>query len=168
MRRITGSSTALAAALAIAAQPLLLEAARAQDMQDSRSLEDLIPDSAVEDPEGWAAQGTSAEAQAEEGTALPLDPDAPLDENLVSIPWPEDMDLPEIAPLEPDAEEIVFERFEEEIPPLPEGSEEKISDELILVFPSENSLFPERDEFLDRFKALSTICLLYTSPSPRD
>ncbi|KLE33933.1 hypothetical protein AAW00_12000 [Aurantiacibacter luteus] len=136
---------------------MLVETARAQDRQDTPSLEDLIPDSAVEDPEAWAAQGTSAEAQAEEDTALPLDPDAPLDENLVSIPWPEQIDLPELGPLEPDAEPVEFVTFEEEIPPLPMGSEERISDELILVFPSENSLFPERDEFLDRFKALSTI-----------
>jgi translocation and assembly module TamA len=37
------------------------------------------------------------------------------------------------------------------------GGEERISDELVLVFPSERALFPHHDEFLDRFKALSTI-----------
>src|SRR5690606_3730896 len=37
------------------------------------------------------------------------------------------------------------------------GDEERISDELVLVFPSEASLFPERDEFIDRFRDLSTI-----------
>jgi translocation and assembly module TamA len=37
------------------------------------------------------------------------------------------------------------------------GGEERISDELVLVFPSERALFPHHDEFIDRFKALSTI-----------
>ncbi|GGD57093.1 BamA/TamA family outer membrane protein [Erythrobacter arachoides] len=154
---MAGNSTALAAVLALVAQPLLSEAVLAQDRQDTPSLEDLIPDSAVEDPEGWAAQGVSAEAQAEEGTALPLDPDAPLDDSLVSIPWPEQVDLPEITPLEPDAEPIEFVTFDEDIPPIPAGSEERISDELVLVFPDEQSLFPQREEFLERFRSLSTI-----------
>ncbi|WP_340587123.1 autotransporter assembly complex protein TamA [Erythrobacter alti] len=138
--------------LVLVAQPVA-----AQDMQDAPELEDLIPDSAVENPEEWAQEGVSAEAAAQEDAPLPLDPTAALaDMPQVSIPWPEEIDLPQLAPLEPE-EPIEFATFEEQIPPLPPGSEERISQELVLVFPSDQSLFPQRDEFLDRFKALSTI-----------
>jgi len=83
----------------------------------------------------------------------------------ISLDWPdpgEDADtageeIADLSPVESDGEEIEFLTFEESIPPLPEGSDEKISSELVLVFPSDNSLFPERGEFLDRFKALSTV-----------
>lgn len=99
----------------------------------------------------------TVEAQAEEDAPLPLDPDAPLaDMPLVDIPWPEQVDLPQLAPLE-EEEPIEFVTFEEQIAPIPLGSEERISDELVLVFPSEHSLFPEREEFLRRFRSLSTI-----------
>ncbi len=145
-------TTALAAVLALAAQPAL-----AQDRQDTPSLEDLIPDAAVDNPEEWARDGVSADAAEQENAPLPLDPSSPLAEMpQVTIPWPEQVDLPQLAPLEPE-DPIEFATFEEQIPPIPAGSEERISDELVLVFPSETSLFPERDEFLDRFKSLSTI-----------
>ncbi len=145
------TATAMAAVLALAAQPVI-----AQDMQDTPSLEDLIPDSAVENPEDWAAQGVSAEAAAQEDAPLTLDPElADLPE--ITVPWPDDIELPQLAPIEPDEAPVEFATFDEQIPPLPAGSEERISDELVLVFPSDNSLFPERGEFLKRFNALSTI-----------
>ena len=149
---LTKAATALAAVLALIAQPTA-----AQDGQDTPSLEDLIPDSAVENPEEWAQEGVSAEAAAQEDAPLPLNPDAPLAEMpQVSVPWPEQVDLPQIAPLETQ-EPIDFVTFDEQIPSLPPGSEERISNELVLVFPSDRALFPERDEFLDRFEGLSTI-----------
>ena len=86
-----------------------------------------------------------------------LQADSPLAElPLVDVPWPEDTELPQLAPLEPD-EDIQFADFGEDLPQIAGGSEERISDELVLVFPSETSLFPEREEFLARFKDLSTI-----------
>ena len=148
--RLRGTAaTALAAWLALLAAPA--------SAQDSQTLEDLIPDSAVENPEAWAEQGVSEQAAADADTP----PDVALDEELadmplVTVPWPTEIDLPQLAPLEPE-EEIEFATFEEEIPPIPEGSEERISDELVLVFPSDTSLFPQRDEIIDRFKSLSTI-----------
>lgn len=146
------SATAISAILALLAQPV-----RAQDLNDPQRLEDLIPDAAVLDPEGWAAQGVSPQETAESETSPPLDPSSPLAEMpLVTIPWPDEIDIPAIAQVEPE-EPIEFVTFEAEIPPIPAGSEERISDELALVFPSETSLFPERDEFLDRFKAMSAI-----------
>ncbi len=141
----------------------------AQDRNAPASLEDLIPDSAVDNPEDWAAQGavqgTDAPATSapDNEDAPPPDPDAdPLDENGgYTLDWPDaagDEDfLADVDPVEGNEDEVEFLTFEDVIPPLPEGSEEKIADELILVFPSEKSLFPERDEFLDRFKALSTV-----------
>lgn len=154
-------TSALAAALSLVLQPLLFQAARAQDRQDTPSLEDLIPDEAVDDPEGWAAQGVSADALAQEGDPLPLDPDAPLaDLPEITVPWPDAIELPDLAPLTPDEEPVEFVTFDEVIPPLPAGSEERISDELVLVFPSETTLFPEREEFLNRFRKLSTIAEL--------
>ncbi|QZH76513.1 MAG: BamA/TamA family outer membrane protein [Erythrobacter sp.] len=125
-------------------------------MQDAPRLEDLIPDSAVEDPEAWAEQGVPDDIAAQENAPLALDPElADLPE--ITVPWPDNIDLPQLAPLEPDEEPVEFATFEEDIPPIPAGSEERISDELVLVFPSDNSLFPQRDEFLGRFRALSTI-----------
>lgn len=126
--------------------------------QDSRTLEELIPDSAVEDPEAWAEQGVPAEdAAAAQNSSPVIDPQSPLAEMpLVTVPWPDAIDLPQLAPIEPE-EAIEFATFEDQIRQLPELSEERISDELVLTFPTDQSLFPERDEFLDRFKSLSTI-----------
>ncbi|WP_338241095.1 autotransporter assembly complex protein TamA [Aurantiacibacter hainanensis] len=150
---IARTSTALAAALAVLAQPLA-----AQGRQDTPRLEDLIPDAAVENPEDWAAQGVPADDEADAQAQQPLGPDAALDPMpLVTIPWPEDIDLPQLAPLEPDEDEIEFVQFEEQIPRITTGSEERISDELVLVFPNERSLFPQREEFITRFTSLSTI-----------
>ena len=147
------TSTALAAALALVASPLA-----AQERQDTPNLEDLIPDSAVENPEEWAAEGVPVEDEADARAQQPLGPDAPMAEMpLVTVPWPEDIDLPQLAPLEPAEDEIEFVQFEDQIPRITTGSEERISDEMVLVFPTERSLFPERDEFLDRFESLSTI-----------
>ena len=128
--------------------------------QDTPRLEDLIPDSAVDNPEEWAAQGVDAidTADAELQALAPLDPDEPLsDMPLVTIPWPDDIELADVEEVEPAEEPIEFARFEDEIPPIPAGSEEQVSDELVLVFPSETSLFPERDEFLERFESLSAV-----------
>ena len=117
----------------------------------------MIPDSAVSDPEGWASQGVPPEAQAEEQAPV-LEPDAPLaDMPLVTVPWPDQSELPPIQELEPEPD-IQFPELGAEFKPLAlEGAEERISDDLVLVFPSDASLFPERDDFLDRFKDLSAI-----------
>ena len=76
---------------------------------------------------------------------------------LVDVPWPSEMELPELEPLEPETDIEFAEDLLEPLPALADGSEERLSDELLLVFPSELSLFPERDEFLDTFESLSTV-----------
>ncbi|MGB3796998.1 MAG: outer membrane protein assembly factor, partial [Alteraurantiacibacter sp.] len=151
------TSTALAAALALLVNPLVQSAA-AQEQQDTPRLEDLIPDAAVENPEDWAAQGVQVSDQADANAQAPLDAEAPLAAMpMVTIPWPEDMDLPQLAPLEMAEEPIEYVQFEDDIPRVTTGSEERLSEELVLVFPNEQSLFPQRAEFLERFASLSTI-----------
>jgi translocation and assembly module TamA len=140
------------AASAVFAQPLA-----AQNRTTVPELEDLIPDSALDNPEDWARQGVPPEASAAEDAPPELQPSDPLAEMpLVDVPWPEELELPQVEPLEPE-ENIVFADAAEQLPALPEGAEERISDELVLVFPSEASLFPEREEFLERFRQLSTV-----------
>ncbi len=153
--RKTGA--AMAAALALLASPFVQPVA-AQEGQDTPSLEDLIPDAAVDNPEEWASQGVPASDEADVDAQVPLEADAPLAEMpMITVPWPEDIDLPQIAPLEPAEQEIEFVQFEDQIPRTVAGSEERVSDELVLVFPNDTALFPQRDEFLERFESLSTI-----------
>lgn len=156
-RHPTAPVTALAAALALLAGPLAQPLA-AQELRDTPSLEDLIPDEAVENPEAWAAEGVPAADEADANAQVPLEPDAPMAEMpMVTVPWPENIDLPQLAPLEPADEEIQFVQFDEQIERTIADSEERLSDELLLAFPSDRTLFPERDEFLDRFESLSTV-----------
>lgn len=143
---------ALATSVSLAWSPLA-----AQDRQGAQTLEDLIPDSAVADPETWAGQGVPAEDAAEEGPQAEVDPASPLAEVPgLDVVWPDEQEPPEIAPLEPE-EDIEFADFSAELPQVAMGDEERISDELVLVFPSERALFPHHDEFIHRFKSLSTI-----------
>ncbi len=144
------SLATFAATLSLVASPLA-----AQDVSD-RELRELIPDSAVADPETWAGQGVPPEDAAAAEAAGDLQPDSPLDETLIDIPWPDQVELPPIEPLEPEPD-IEFADFDLELPRVEMGAEERISDELVLVFPRERALFPQHDEFLDRFEALSTI-----------
>src|SRR5690606_3072301 len=79
---------------------------------------------------------------ASQEAAPELDASSPLDElSDVDLPWPENEELPQIAPLEPE-EDIQFADFEEVVPQVELGDEDRISDELVLVFPRERALFP--------------------------
>ena len=148
-RRARRAALLLALTLGFVARPLA-----AQDNTPEPELKDLIPDSAVANPEGWAQQAPHPPAVP--APAAEPDPTSPLAEGVVDLPAPEQIQLPQLAPLtpEPDVQFAQFPNFER---PVRLGSEERISDELVLVFPSEESLFPERGEFLKRFKQLSTI-----------
>ncbi|MEO7550933.1 MAG: BamA/TamA family outer membrane protein [Croceibacterium sp.] len=133
----------------------------AQDAQPT--LEDLIPDAAVADPEVWAKRGVPPETQVD--VASQPDPASPIAESAVDLPWPNTAELPQLAPLEPPETDIQFAEFGDTDKPVEMGSEERISDELVLVFPTEQSLFPQRPTFLRRFKELSTIEKLDDSDS---
>lgn len=141
---------ALAAGAALVASP-----AHGQGRDTLAELEDLIPDSALDDPEGWAQQGVPPEAIAEEDALPPVEEEM-AEMPLVDLPWPDQVDIPEVELLEPE-DDIEFAEDLAVLAPLPEGDEERLSDELVLVFPTELSLFPDRDEFLDRFREHSTI-----------
>ena len=144
-------AVALATILSTLAAPL-----SAQDEDPPATLEDLIPDEAVADPQDWARRGVP-DAMIGSDTGAQLDADAPMDEMpLVTLPWPSEIALPDIQPLD-EEEPIEFVRFEEVLPPLPEGTDVRVSDELVLSFPSDEALFPYTDEFLTRYRALSSI-----------
>ncbi|WP_083440131.1 autotransporter assembly complex protein TamA [Altererythrobacter epoxidivorans] len=150
-------------ALAIGVQPL---AAAAQDRNAPATLEDLIPDSAVDNPDAWA----TGDAEAAEPTESALDPDSPMAELPgVEVAWPDELDIPEPEPIEQvETEEDAFAGLEE----FRRGGERanggdraevegrdfiRIDDRLIIGFPDDNDGFPEKTEFVSRFKALSTI-----------
>ncbi len=135
------------------------------------SLDDLIPDAAVENPDDWAADqavppvqdtgdSTLEAVEAEDSSVDPaeLAPDSPMAELPdLAVEWPDDLQIEPIQELEPD-EDIQF-----AAPELPAdlGMENsdlvEIGDELALAFPVDEAAFPIQDEFVDRFRALSTI-----------
>ncbi|WP_241229730.1 autotransporter assembly complex protein TamA [Tsuneonella rigui] len=127
------------------------------------SLEDLIPDSAVENPEAWAVQGAPADAAAE--PALEVDPNSPLAEvPAIDVPWPDDLVLPQLAPLEPD-DSIQFADMEDAANPRPalvDADVVQVTDELALAFPPDDTAFPEKEAFAARYGELSTIAELDT------
>ena len=134
----------------------LAQPAFAQDRETLPALEELIPDEALDNPEAWAEQGVPPEAAAAEDAPPPVEEEL-ADMPLVDVPWPSELELPAIEPLEPEAGIEFAEDLLAPLPALADGDEERLSDELLLVFPSELSLFPERDEFLDTFESLSTV-----------
>lgn len=133
---------------------------RAQDAGAPASLEDLIPDSAVENPEGWAEQGVEPEAREIAGQTPDLAPDSPLDEDVaITVPWPDQMDIPEPERL-PRDESIQFADLdgeEDELGTVPDGEVITLGPELSLGFPADEESFPMRGEFAERFESLSTI-----------
>ncbi|MEL6878828.1 MAG: BamA/TamA family outer membrane protein, partial [Pseudomonadota bacterium] len=114
-----------------------------------RSLRDLIPDSAVEDAESWATDGTAPVAEEPPVAADQFDPVAEELENLEIV-------LP--LPLSPDPEvEALAEIDAPDLIELPDLDPQRISDDLILAFPTDRENFPEGTTFVERFKALSTV-----------
>lgn len=141
-------------------------AARAQDRQAPPSLEELIPDSAVANPEEWAGQGAPAapdEDAAVEAMAE-VDPDSPLaDLPPIDLPWPDSLELPQLAPLEPDDTIQYAEAVDAADPAgLADADVLQITPELVLAFPPGEAAFPERAAFTERFGELSTIAELDT------
>jgi len=130
--------------------------AYAQAADASRGLEKLIPDGAVENPEDWAADADVQQPTAGQDAPLATDsPMAPMPD--LTVGWPDNLDLPEIGSVGPD------EVIEFTAPDLPDtgvatgGTLEYVNNALVLAFPDDENLFPLRDEFVDRFKGLSTI-----------
>lgn len=163
MARLAGSSSTISAETRVHLRHLVASFAVSASFfclpagaQNAPTLQDLIPDSAVADPEGWAQQGVPADSAAEEAPSE-VQASSPLADSIgIDIPWPEESELPQVAPLEPE-EDIQFATFDDEPATVELGDEDRISDELVLVFPRDEALFPYHEEFIGRFRALSTI-----------
>jgi translocation and assembly module TamA len=146
-----------------ASQPAVPDPVAPPPIAPPPSLEDLIPDSAVENPEAWAQQGQPADPAAEPMAAV--DPNSPLAESpAIDVPWPDELVLPQLAPLEPD-DSVQFADLEDARNPsagprLTDADVVRVTDELALAFPTDPAAFPEREEFAERFGALSTIAEL--------
>lgn len=127
----------------------------AQDRSAPQSLEELIPDSAVENPEAWAERGEDAAAVPVEA----IDPETPLDPLPgTEVAWPDTIDLPPLVPLEAE-EPVQYADLDLGGPQLvfSDAAIEKISDELILGFPQKTPPFSATGDFVERFAALSTL-----------
>jgi translocation and assembly module TamA len=129
-------------------------AAQAQNVPPT--LEELIPESAVENPDAWADRGAESEELIDEAL---VDPDTPMaDPPGMELAWPEDIELPPIEAMAP-SEEVEFVDLEIAGPQVAFSDAEviKISDDLVLGFPQREPPFSGRGNFIDRFEALSTI-----------
>ena len=143
---------ACVAALSLAGAPLA-----AQDAQAPERLEDLIPDSALENPEEWAAQGAqNGEIPGEEQVP---DPDTPIDVPAgFDLAWPDELEIDGFDPLEPE-EDIQFADLDTGAPQIAfdDAETEQLADNLVLGFPQAEPPFSERGDFVSRYEALSTI-----------
>lgn len=129
----------------------------AQDTQVEPTLEELIPDSAVENPESWAEQG-SEPASPEPGEVEP-DPETPIAELPgIDVAWPDDIEIEAFEPLEPEAD-IEFADLDTGRPQMSFEDAEtvQLGSNLVLGFPQTEPPFSERGDFVERFDALSTI-----------
>lgn len=145
--------TCTAAVLALAT-PLA-----AQESPQPLSLEDLVPEKAVEDPDDWAQQGAGNAEQIDTQTTPEVEADTPIaDLPEMELAWPEEIQLDPLDELAPD-EDIEFVQLldNRRQVALDQAEIVKISDELVLGFPQSDPPFDDRDEFLARFRALSTI-----------
>ncbi len=73
------------------------------------------------------------------------------------VPWPDDLDIPKPEPLEAEKDVRFAETDQNPLDVPPDAIVVAVSDELALGFPADEARFPARDEFIDRFEALSTI-----------
>lgn len=123
------------------------------------SLDELIPLDAVDSAESWAGQDNAPPAseadvrdvsQAAETQLEGPDPELVVELEALDIAPPERLGPdPDVAALaEIDAPDLIE---------LPELESFTVSGKVILAFPKDNNLFPERTDFIERFKALSTI-----------
>ncbi len=137
-----------------------------------QSLDDLIPEAALADPEGWAARGVADTApviEPEDLLAGPPDPafdaafaavgDAADGAGLSASETDlADLAIPDPEPLPPDpALEQLAGIAAPVVAALPELAETRVSSTLVLALPTAAQTFPEKDEFVSRFADLSTL-----------
>ncbi|MBU7579382.1 MAG: BamA/TamA family outer membrane protein [Porphyrobacter sp.] len=138
------------------------------------TLDALIPEAALVDPEGWAAQGVANSAPVQEPEDLLAGPPDPafeaalagLAETADGAPLSEagseaglaGLVIPDPAPLPPDpALEELATIAAPVMAALPELAETRVSNTLVLALPSDPQAFPEAREFVERFDDLSTL-----------
>ena len=132
------------------------------------SLEDLIPDSAVANPQGWVQQAPAA-ATATQDDVLALDPASPLTQlPEMQLAWPDDQVLPAVDPLTPEpdiqlAEDTVEKDLEaagvapgSAMPRLAEAKVDDLGKGVELGFPAGEET-AARSDIAGRFAALSTL-----------
>ena len=150
----------VAALLVSLGQPIL-----AQDTSAPQRLEDLIPDTAIENPEEWAkiieqpktADGAPVDDGQQEEVE-PLRPDSPLAEMPeLTVEWPDELSLPPIEQLEPDPDVRFADQNMAPLVITPDADLVRVNDELTLAFPTASQAFPIRAEFIERFQILSNI-----------
>ena len=155
----------------VPATPVLIEL-EPQPEPVPQSLDALIPETALADPEAWAAAGVAGpqpldlpdavfaelddpafdaafaglEGQAEGG----LSPQA--EGGLADLALTE----PEPLPADPELEQLAS-IAAPVLPELPALDETRISSTLVLALPTAPEAFPEKDEFVSRFQELSTL-----------
>ena len=150
------------AALVLASPP-----AFAQSTSAEPTLEELIPDNAVRDPEAWVQQAPAAAAPEiavpELDAASPL---APLPD--MQLAWPDDTVLPDVEPLAPEpdvqlAEDAAEKELEAlgvapggEVPRLVDAQVEALGKGVELAFPAGTEVAAQ-DELADRFAELSNL-----------
>ena len=136
------------------------------------SLDALIPVDAVDDPDLWAAAGVANPAAASDEAGFAPDTSSPvLDPALTGLaPSSEsalmadidavfaDLTLDAPTPLESDPElEALASIAAPVLAELPELTETQVDSRLVLALPAAEDAFPERREFLQRFKELSNL-----------
>lgn len=149
-------------------EPIADAAARRERRRSQRTLEDLIPDSAVDDPEGWASEGASSgriaeraasDAAVADAAGVPEpDVDSSIEETSgFTIAWPDEEDLPAIEPLDPEQGTDFAVDLDLPMDAVPDGREVKVTSEVTFVFPATGAKFAQEDAFISRFRELSTI-----------
>ena len=168
----SSAAPVLAALLALLG-PGLPQSAHAQSRAADQALEDLIPDSAMDDPKAWANDTDAAKAPVPDPAAL-LAPEAiaPLTGiPAITLAWPDAAALPPIEPLTPDADigqaeeqaKAAGEALASDADPgsgrgfgqIPGASLFPITAQLMLAFPPEVDALPEREAVTARFGALA-------------
>lgn len=153
--------------------------AMAQSMQADQELEDLIPDSAVQNAEAWAIDTDAARTGAPEASVLQdIETNAtPVDNAMADLPgitiaWPDGSELPTIEPLSPDPDiEVAEQAAEAAVDALPGQGEAdsargmKLGDALVsrvgkqveVAFPRGTEEIADRHAIVERFGGLSTL-----------
>ncbi len=144
--------------------------AMAQSMDADPELEELIPDSAISDPESWAMDTEAANTP----TTDDIDPASELDDDGFTLDWPEDSDFEvtiEDLEIDPELEGLLNWRDDPPardlaLPGMTERQDEnesaqlvenKISGRITFNYPESFSEFSELDGFIARFEGLSDI-----------